>query len=372
MSSEKVSPRFRFAFIIGAAILFISCGGSTVATQPPPITNPPGADATELFFATSFGGGIVGMSASSGHLVASASSSIHLPLEIRNVSADPNGAFLVVTTPATPSVQAQIVNIQPGGALIVGPTIPLPGNAEGSASLNGRIAIPDSDHNQLNLYEISGGNVTLKSSTATDPEPRVIAFDGSGKHIYVANRAGRSVSVFSVSSTSELHLQQTASLVTQFGDFPGSPTQLRLNPAGTKLAVVALDGQVFVWNISPTDGTLSTPIKKELTLYTNFQDLAFDPSGQMLYALDTENNLIYGYSLSDYMLTPLIGSPYKPNRQATGITMNAKGDRLYAVELFTQVETFTRNSTNGQLTSNEILWITLSFTPGQIIRVPMH
>jgi DNA-binding beta-propeller fold protein YncE len=371
MSSAKFLSNFHLSILLAAVVFVASCGGGGSNGNPPPITDPPGADTSGLFLATSFGGMISVMTANSGQLTEIPGTRFAELNGIQAMGTDPGGAFIVTSssplTGSTPT--AQILNIQSGGALSAGPAFGISGDSEGIAVHNNLIAVTDLAHSTLSLFQLSGSSVSLASTANTDFEPHDVIFDASGRHLYVANYVGGTVSVFSVSSTGNLQLIQSTQQIPFGGLSSLSPKRLKLNPAGTKLAAAG-DGAVFVWNVSAADGSLSAPIGRELTLYTNLQDLIFDPSGQMVYLLDTQNDLIYGYAVSDTTLTPVM--PIHTAAPATGITTNGKGDRLYALEMLEQVETFTRNTVSGGLNSSEVLPIHLSFLPGQIVRIPKH
>ena len=373
MSRTKLVSFFLLLLLIESILLSVSCGGGGgTGSQPPPQTPPAGADTTGIFFVGSVGGQIVGMSARTGTLAKVPGSSVSLSSGMRSFSADPSGTLLVAISLLSPTPEAQIVNVQTGGVLSLGATIQLPGNSEGSAILNGRIAIVDSDHNKVNLYSLSGGVVNLISSADTDGEPDSVVFDATGKHLYVANTTGGTISVFSVSTSGDLQLQQTVPL---YHSFPGplaSPKQIRLNAEGTQLAASAFDS-VFVWNVNSNDGTLTSPTLAfhdvyEGTLTDSFQELIFDPTGTMLYVVESTNNVIYVFSVSDAGLTLLRGSQFMPAGQATGIVTNAHGDRIYVLEMLAQVETFIQNSSNGQWSSKELLPVDAFSLPGQILR----
>ncbi len=359
--------------LIGSILLSISCGGTgETGTQPPP-PPPSGSDTAGIFFAGSVGGQILGMSVRTGTLAKVSGSSISLSSGMRSFSADPSGTVLVAISLPSSTPEAQIVNVQPRGALTAGPTIQLTGNSEGSAILNGRIAIVDSDHNKVNLYGLSGGNVDLISSADTDGEPSGVLFDAAGKHLYVANLTGGTITVFSVSTSGDLLLQQTVPLYHSFAGPLASPKQIRLNAAGTQLAASAFDS-VFVWNVNSNDGTLTSPTwafhdAYEGYITDSFQELTFDPTGTSLYVVESTNNVIYVFSVSDAGLSLLRGSQFMPAGQATGITTNASGDRIYVLEILSQVETFVQNSSNGQWSSKEFLLVDAFFLPGQILRI---
>ena len=368
MVRKKLASFFLLLFLIGSFVLSVSCGGGATGTQPPP--PPSGADTTGLFFAGSVGGQIVGMSARTGTLAKVPGSSISLNSGMRSFSADPSGSLLVAISLLSPTPEAQVVNVQTGGVLSLGPAIQLSGNSEGSAVLNGRIAIVDSDHNKVNLYTVNGGNVNLISSADTDGEPSGVVFDATGKHLYVANTTGGTISVFSLSTSGDLQLQQTVPLNYSFFGPLASPKQISLNPSGTKLAASAFDS-VFVWNVNSSDGTLSSAVQNayEGTLTDSFQDITFDPTGTRLYVVENTNNVIYVFSVSDAGLILLSGSQFTPAGPATGIAMNASGDRIYVLEMLAQVETFTRNTSNGQWNSKELLPVDPFSLPAQLIRV---
>jgi DNA-binding beta-propeller fold protein YncE len=289
---------------------------------------------------------------------------------MKSFSADPSGTLLAAISLLSPSPEAQIVNVQTGGVLSPGPVIQLPGNSEGSAVLNGRVAIVDSDHNKVNLYEVSGGGVNLISSADTDGEPHWVIFDSTGKHLYVANCTGGTISVFSVSTGGELQLQQTVPVMySLFGPY-ASPTQIRLNSAGTTLVGIAMDS-IFVWSVKSSDGTLVAPVHNfyEGTLSMSFRDFTFDPTGNFVYVVESTNNLIYSFLASDSGLTLLSSSPFTPAGQATGIATNASGDRVYVLEMLAQVEAFRVGTDKGQLISQELLPVDTLTLPGQILRV---
>jgi 6-phosphogluconolactonase (cycloisomerase 2 family) len=351
------------------ALLALACagGGGTVIEPPPP--------ASEFFYVENFSQSVDGFSVQSGHLVAIPGSGTVIPFPPLTIAADPGGQFLgllEIQNLTTPEVQ--LVAIQPGGTLVPGAQVPIAGAAGLTFSGSNLLAVIDQNGDQVEVFAIQNGALTMVSSAPTGSNPTDVLFSANGRTLYVANRFGDNISVYSVSAAGAVQPVQTLFLPFAAGQVIAPVERLRLNSAGDKLAATTGIGQLYVSKVNATDGTLSATQETIVAAGANLQEVIFDPSGKNIYAADQDNGGLYEFVVAaDGSTTPLPGSPLPTGALLDGMAMNSTGDRLYAVTAInSEIATFLRDTTTGKLTATSDVVNTGGILPGRIVRVPAH
>jgi DNA-binding beta-propeller fold protein YncE len=197
-------------------------------------------------------------------------------------------------------------------------------------------------------------------------------FSANSRALYVANRFGDSISVYSVSAAGAIQSLQTLSLPFAAGQVIAPVERLRLSPAGDKLAATTGIGQLYVSQVNATDGKLSATKETIVSDGANLEEVIFDPSGRNIYTADQDNGGLFEFAVAaDGSTTPLPGSALPTRMLLTGMAISSAGDRLYAVTAInSEIATFLRDTTTGSLTPTTDVVNTGGFLLGRIVRVP--
>ncbi len=276
------------------ALLALACtGGGGISIGPPP-PQPAG----EFLYVANLSQFVSGFRVQSGHLAVIPGSGTMLPFPPINFAADPKGQFLgVVEFQNTNTPAVQLLAIQPGGTLAAGAQVPITGAFALAFSGNNLLAVIDQNDEQVEVFAIQNGTLTLVSSAPTGPLPADALFSADDRTLYVANSFGDSISVYSVSASGTMQSLQMLSLPFAAGQIIAPAERLRLNPAGDKLAAVTAIGQLYVSQVSAIDGTLSATTETIVSDGANLQEVIFDPSGRNIYTGDTDNGGLFGSSM---------------------------------------------------------------------------
>jgi 6-phosphogluconolactonase (cycloisomerase 2 family) len=359
---------FLVVLIVVAALTGCSGGGGTSVSPPP--QGPP-----DFFFVENLSQTIEGFDEQSGHLAVIPGSGTQIPLPPSSLAADPQGQFLgVVEIQDINARQLQLVAIQAGGTLQPGAHVSVPGAVALAFSGNRLLAVVDQNDEQVEVFSIQNGTPTLVSSAPAGPLPLDVLFSADGKKLYVANEFGDSISVYSVTANGTLQPVQTLQLPLAPGQIIAPVVRLRLNPSGDRLAATTGMGQLYVSQVSPTDGTLSGTQETIVANGANLEEVIFDPSGRNIYTGDQDNGGLYEFAVAaDGSTAPLAGSPVPAMPLLTGMVMNSAGDRLYVVNgANSEIVTYLRDTTSGKLTATAEVVSSGGFLPGRIVRVPAH
>lgn len=180
------------------------------------------------------------------------------------------------------------------------------------------------------------------TSFATDARPVSMALHPSKNFIYETNLTANTVGGFSIDHTNgDLAPIGTALPPTPVGS---NPVSLGINSGGQFLFVLnqgslspAAPATISVFSIDPTRGLLSqvagSPFPFASLSATNPQILAVSPSAAALYVSNGSLGTISGFAIgSGGTLTELGGSPFAAGGNITGITIDSKGQFLYAAD----------------------------------------
>lgn len=359
---------------ISFAFLAAACGAGYGSTNPPPPST-----ASEIFIVNNFSGDVSAFSAASGKLTLITGSSAAFPPFITQSAVESTGNFLAaVTTTASQVSTLQLAKIGAGGIITVTPaTSPVTNSVALAISSQGVIAVTDPFQQTVQLLLIQNNALVAGPSAATGPLPQDAVFSGDGSRLYVGNNAGGTISVFTVSMQgAALQPAQTAALPVAAGEFLPNVVRVALSPNGKKFAATTPDGRLFVGDVSSMDGTLSGFTEAHTAANANLHEVAFDPSGQNVYAADLDNGGIFGFTISAAGLTPVAGSPFSTGTLPggpSGMAFNSAGDRLYVVlSAQSSVLTFSRNTGNGSLTATGDVVSSGGQLAKRIVRVPEH
>jgi 6-phosphogluconolactonase (cycloisomerase 2 family) len=337
--------------------------------------SPPPQGAPDFFFVENLSQTIAGFDEQSGHLAVIPGSGTEIPFPPSSLAADPQGQFLgVVEIQDINTRQLQLVAIQAGGTLQPGAHVSVPGAVALAFSGNSLLAVVDQNDEQVEVFSIQNGTLTLASSAPAGPLPVDVLFSADGKKLYVANKFGDSISVYSVTANGTVQPVQTLQLPLAPGQIIAPVVRLRLNPSGDRLAATTGMGQLYVSQVSPTDGTLSGTQETIVANGANLEEVIFDPSGRNIYTGDQDNGGLYEFAVAaDGGTAPLSGSPVPAMPLLTGMVMNSAGDRLYVVNgANSEIVTYLRDSTSGKLTATAEVVSSGGFLPGRIVRVAAH
>jgi len=339
---------------------------------PMPVPTPTAA--TEWFFVDNFSGDVSGFSAQNGKLAPIVGGSVQFPFPVVCAAVDPKGTTLAVLTTLNPNtVGFQTADIETGGVVSLTKITNGFNNPSVIAiSPEGPIAITDTFNHTVQSLTIQGNVQFTSDFFQTGPLPQDLVFSPDGKFLFIANNGDNTISVFSV-GVAALNLLHTVVLPGQPTDSNSGLVRIRLSEQGNKLAASTFDGQLYVADVTATDGNLSNVQEIEVVNGANLEDLALDASGQTVYTADQDNGGIFGYSLSGSVATPLPGSPYPTSVGVTGMVLNGVGDRMYAVNgPAGLILTFKRDKTTGRLTATNDIVSTGGFLADKIVRVPAH
>jgi hypothetical protein len=160
------------------------------------------------------------------------------------------------------------------------------------------------------LTQVSGSPVAASSANAS-----VLELRPDGAFLY-SHPEETFVDVFSVASSGAVALTGPTTYTTA-----GAGWTLRLNRAGTKLAVGASNG-LAVMNLDPTTGVPALAPGTPASMSNDAGSIAWSPDGTRLYATEWSAEKLYGWTVAaDGTATAMAGSPWT----VAGVTGNDGG-----------------------------------------------
>jgi DNA-binding beta-propeller fold protein YncE len=235
---------------------------------------------------------------------------------IEQIAFDPAGNVVVAST-ATELLSFSLADN--GDLSLVGQaSLPENGILSGGVAVSpdGKlVAVSDTGTNSVDLFSLSGGQLSYLSSESSGESPQGLAFSPNGEFLAAANANSNNVSLFSVGSTALV--PEPGSPYTQPDDPDDGPTAVAFNQDGW-LAIVNGDSYLTVHAITANDeveepGTTYGPIG----LYPGSP--IFSPSGQFLDIVDSYTNQTTGFS-DVYVFAGLAPPTAKIRTPATGGT----------------------------------------------------
>jgi len=354
------------------ALLAMACSGGNPSGGPPPPL------AKDWFFVDSLSGTVSGFTNASGRLEPLPGSSINFamtpPTLLTSFAVGPTGMFLAgITVNSSSGSTLQIANIASGGAISLTQMTASVNSPLGLAiSSQGVIAV--SDGLSIQFLTVQNNSLVAGPAMQTSAGPEDLAFRADGKVLYALN-VGSGISVFSVGPDLSLQLIQNLTLPLAAGQLGGGVVRIRLSAAGNKIAASTLDGWLYVGDVNATDGMVSGITETQVHSNANLEEVVLDPNGQNIYTADQDNGGIYEFSTAGGTLTPLAGSPIATLPGVTGLETDSSAAHIYAAGPGfpqSQIVTYTRDLSTGNLSATGESVSTGGFLLGRIVRVAPH
>ncbi len=180
------------------------------------------------------------------------------------------------------------------------------------------------------------------ASTAICINPISVAINSGGQFLVVLNQgvAGASpattvpasISIFSIDATRGLLTPIAGSPVPFASLAPGKPQAMVMSPSANVFYVsTGLSGTIVAFSIA-SDGTL-TQIGAPLTAGADMVGMTIDSKGQFLYAADFVGDTISSFSIqTGGGLTPVAGSPFATHSGPFALAVDQKGVFLFSGE----------------------------------------
>jgi 6-phosphogluconolactonase (cycloisomerase 2 family) len=164
------------------------------------------------------------------------------------------------------------------------------------------IAAPDLGIDKVQIYRLTDGGLALVSeaSLPAGTGPRHVAFDLSGKHLYVVNELNATVTVFANDATTGKIGKELQSISTVPKDYKGKAAaqEVAVHPSGKFLYASTRDYHSIVgYRIDPSTGLLSV-IGFATQGLSSPRNFVFDPSGKWLYALNQTGDTIVQFEIN--------------------------------------------------------------------------
>lgn len=287
-----------------------------------------------------------------------------------NITSSTTVADLIFTSQGDMSVLSYQVNLGNGALTQVGHEITTGPNTmpvaikftpDGKAAFVVNRGVPPSGTDSIATYSVNGdGSLTSSGANvaAGGPNPIALAIDASSKFVFVANEGlggisgTSSISVYTISGGT-LSLAST----TPTDDFATalavSSTSNFLYVANSVGALPLLQGEVTQYSFDPTTGAL-TKVASYLTGGTTPAGVAINRKG-FLYVTNFGSNNISGFMIaSDGTLSPTPKSPYTISAGAgpQSIVADPVEDFLYVADYGSnQVSGFVISAASGQLSA---------------------
>ncbi len=184
----------------------------------------------------------------------------------------------------------------------------------------------------------------------TSPRPVAMALHSSKNFIYVANLTSNTVSGFTVDHTAGILTPIGTALpptpVCANSSVCSNPVGLGVNSTGQFLFVLnqgavppatAAPATISVFSIDTARGLLTpiagSPFSFASLVAPNPQFLAVSPTAGLVYVSNGTSGTICGFSIgTNGTLSEVAGSPFSVGADITGITIDSKGQFLYAAD----------------------------------------
>ncbi len=340
------------------ALVLFGCGGGSSSNTPPP--QPP----SEFLYSTSVNG-IMAFpvnpptgALSPGTQVSSGFTSIGF---LANIVSDPAGKFLFVCSLGDSSIEVFSINATTGALTPVsGSPFPVQGIGVGNLSTDpsGKFlyAASTSGITAYILNQTTGTLTAIAGSPFSDGSTlRASVVDPTGKFLYASgNTTQITTSVFTIDSASGA-----------LTPIAGSPFQSPINSEVFSVAVhpsgkflygsYPLVNRIAAWNINPSTGALTVTPGSPFATGNGIPILLVDPNGNFLYALNSNDGTISGFSIdASGALTAVNGAPFPVSAGTGYLAIDPSGQFLYAANGSINTNTitgFNLNASTGALTA---------------------
>jgi 6-phosphogluconolactonase (cycloisomerase 2 family) len=190
----------------------------------------------------------------------------------------------------------------------------------------------DQSNGALTAIGTAGVPLFSDASVPALSNPVDVLMDHQGKHLYVVNSGNNTINAYGIDASGGLTALSSPTIGTG-----ASPSFGAIDPSDTHLYVAnTVDNSVTVLKLDPSTGLLSSGgADTKVTGATSLLNLAVDPSGKYLYALDSApaaGNNLYAYVLNaDGTLPATAAASYPTGAGPFGISIDASGTVLAVV-----------------------------------------
>lgn len=215
------------------------------------------------------------------------------------------------------------------------------------------------EEGHVSTYQVdsASGALTFSSSFAPDTVASIytVSVDPLGKFVYLSFYTGTSIGVprpptqvmaLTVDSTTGA-LSRRASAVTVDGALWLSP-----HPSGKFLYVgsrIETAGFISAFSVDSTSGALTPVARSPFAVNGSIGAAAIHPSGNYMYALDSDRILAFAINQSSGELASINGSPFPTGTNPTSLAIEPQGRFVY-VSNGARVSAYAIDSANGSLT----------------------
>jgi len=306
------------------------------------------------------------LDASSGALTAVAGSPFGTGNGPNAAAIDGKGMFLYVANQNFPagsgSISAYVINAASGVLIpIAGAPFVADGEPYGlTVDPTGKFAyITNVFSNSVSAYTIDAisGAVTpaVGSPFATGGgEPEGVAVDPTGKFVYVPNSETNSVSAFAINATSGT-LTGVAGSPFATGTTPQGVGNVAFDPTGRFVYVSNQNSNtISAYSINATSGALTPIVGSPFATGSQPTAVAIGPAGKFVYVSNGNSNNISAYTIdaTSGALTPMAGSPFATGLFPHCVAIDSSGKFVYVANAGSNdVSAFTMDATTGVLMS---------------------
>jgi 6-phosphogluconolactonase (cycloisomerase 2 family) len=370
-----------FCTVLVVSLIMTACGGGNSFVSPPP---PP--PASEFLFAAA-NNTVITFGVDTGTGALTQTSFVDGNHGGFGIVANPKNTFLYTDDLAAGGIDGFSIGTAGALSAISGSPFPMPSGW--SHLFVDSLAVdpagkflyaPDAANNVVAGFTIDASSGALASIQGSPfPAglgPQEVAVHSSGRFLYVDPQG--SISAFTIDST-------TGALTEIAGSpFPTdtgyAPDGLVAHPSGKFLyAALPFENSIAAFSIDVSTGGL-TPLAGspfsigQMGMFVISWSIATTPSGKFLYALDSGNGKVYGYSIdaNSGALTAMAGSPFAIFIETFMSTLQVEPSEKF---LYVGVETggmqaMNIDGTTGALTLDPALTIVAYGPSMTIIRVP--
>jgi 6-phosphogluconolactonase (cycloisomerase 2 family) len=186
-------------------------------------------------------------------------------------------------------------------------------------------------------FDLNGSLIPVTGNPVTaGTNPVAMAMDSAGKFLFVANQGSGDISVFAVASGASLTPVAGSPFSVAGSQSASSPAALAINPSGNFLYVIDQNNNVVVtYQVDSNTGALfnSNPnVLQPVLTGTAPGAIAVNPGGSFLYVANSGSNNVSGYKINtDGSLTAMDKSPFAAELGPVSLAIDPSGQFLYVV-----------------------------------------
>lgn len=170
---------------------------------------------------------------------------------------------------------------------------------------------------------------TALAPTPTGPSPIAVASDPGGHFLFVLNQGDGTISVYSIDGARGLLTQVGAPFPTGLTN----PTAMNASPTSSFLYVLSgtAPSTISVFSFGTNGAPAAAAGSFQAAPNSNLAGMTIDSKGQFLYAADSVNNGVVSLSIATSGgLTEVAGSPFPAGTQPVAVAVDATGAFVYA------------------------------------------